>query len=132
MVFSNVELPYVFNKIVEEINELITDKKQIEVQDLERILLRFRLTTKDSDYFVKHFHKQGLMTRKGSVIYVHNKLPITETKKNGRPKKLTEDEIKWAREKYEPGVFGVLRLTKEINKKRNGDPVHFTTVFRAL
>jgi len=52
----------------------------------------------------------------------------------GRPRKLTDIELRWIKLSYEPNKLGVRRLAQQINEGRrraNVEPISRMAVFRA-
>ena len=131
MVFSNEKLPHMFNKIIEEINSIAQDKNKIGISDLKKIIINFRLTLDDVDFFIKYLQDNGIIERKGRIVYILNKPITTEKKGPGRPSKLTEEEKRYIKENYIPNEKGVRQLANKINEKRtnqNLEPICFKTI----
>ena len=128
MVFSNEKLPNMFNKIIDEINQKTQNRNTIEVGELKSIIIKFRLTKDDTDFFIQYLKEHNIIDRKGRMIYILDKPIMEETKnKPGRPSKLTEQEKQYIQDNYIPNKFGVRKLANEINKNRE-DPICFKTI----
>ena len=130
MVFSNELLPPMFERIIHEIHNKAQNTNKISISDLEKILITFRLTLKDTNYFIKYLQENGILERRGHTIYILDEIN-QEKKKPGRPSKLSVEEKQWILENYIPNEKGVRKLTEEINKKRNDDVSHMT-IMRTL
>ena len=55
--------------------------------------------------------------------------------KKGRPRKLSDIELRWIKQSYEPNKRGVRKLTQQINegrRKANIEPISRMAVFRAI
>lgn len=130
MVFSNEQLPHMFNKIIEEMNNTYNDTNKITIQNLKEIILRFRLTLDDVDFFIQYLQEHEIIQRKGRIIYILNKPNLNINKnKPGRPSKLSEEEKRWIKDNYIPGEFGVKKIAKTLNEKRN-DPISHVAIYK--
>jgi len=130
MVFSNEKLPNMFNKIIDEINQKTQNKNTIEIGELRKIIIKFRLTKDDTDFFIQYLKEHNIIDRKGRMIYILDK-PTTEETKNkpGRPTKLTPDEKQYIMDNYIPGKYGVRKLANEINKNRD-EPISHVALYK--
>ncbi len=122
MVFANDTLPNMFNKIIQEINNTTIDK--LGIKELRRIIIKFRLTLDDTDFFIQYLQDHGIIKRKGSIIYLLDKQTIAEPKKPGRHSKLSEEEKRYIKENYVPYEHGIYKIANEINQKRDDDVSH--------
>ena len=55
--------------------------------------------------------------------------------KKGRPRKLTDIELRWIKQTYKPNKRGVRKLAQQINegrRKANVEPISRMAVFRAI
>lgn len=132
MVFSNEKIPPVLNKILEEIMNISKEENTISLDDLRKKLINFRLTKDDINNLIRYFQDNGYLERKGNTIHIISNDVTVNEKKRGRPKKLTKKERNWINENYQPGVYGITKLTNEINKNRDEDPVCPKTVYNSL
>ena len=130
MVFSNEKLPDMFNKIIDEINQKTQNKNTIEIGELRKIIIKFRLTKDDTDFFIQYLKEHNIIDRKGRMIYILDK-PMAEENKNrpGRPSKLTPDEKQYIMDNYIPGKYGVRKLANEINKNRD-EPISHVALYK--
>lgn len=130
MLVTPEEVPPVLDKIAKVIEDVDFDKMTI--SSFRDIVIKLRAGYEDTNDILKYFQKIGMIQITNGVIY---KVGVTErqTSVPGRPKKLTDDEMRWIKRNYQPGKTSVRKLTIELNEKRkkeNKEPISFQAIHK--
>ena len=134
MSFSKNEIPPIMQKILDAVEcETLTSSKMY-VNDFKTIATKIRISQEDIDKILQFLQQNGYIDRRGKIIYRNydtNAEEINTTNHPGRPRKLTDEEIKWVKDNYEPRKFSIRKIAEVLNEKRKKDDlgsVHWTTI----